>query len=123
MSKSARIYCADAFGFGGWPSVNDLLSAGYEAVIVWSIHVDTDGTRYLNDNKIASGGSYNGAFPFNLPARLAKLRKAGAQIIFSVGAGGTQDFTDIGNLLSGNSAGAGNPVYDKRIAVGSQMGT
>src|SRR4029077_1090971 len=102
MTMSARIYAGDAIGFGGWPAINDLLSAGYNTVILWSVHVDTDGTLYLNDTKLASGGNYNGAFPFNLPARVARLRQAGVEIIFSVGAGGTKDFTNIGNLLNGS---------------------
>ena len=121
MTKSARIYCSDALGFGGWPAVNDLLSAGYEAVIVWSIHVDTNGTLFLNDSVIASGGSYNGAFPFNLPARLAKLRTAGTEIIFSIGAGGTNDFANICNLLNGQPAGPNNPIYDNFKALKDAM--
>ena len=121
MTLSARIYAGGGIGFGGWPAINDLLAAGYNTIIVWSVHVDTDGTLFLNDNKLASGGTYNGAFPFNLPARLARLRNAGMEIIFSVGAGGTSDFTNIGNLLNGNPAGPGNPLYDNFNALKQAM--
>ena len=120
---SARIYASGAIGFGGQAAINDLLSAGYDTVIVWSVHVDTDGTLFLNDNKIVAGGTYSGAFPFNLPARLAQLRKAGIEIIFSVGAGGTSDFTNIGNLLNGQPGQPGNPVYDNFKAVKDAMKT
>ena len=121
MTMSARIYAGDAIGFGGWPAINDLLSAGYNTVILWSVHVDTDGTLYLNDTKLASGGNYDGAFPFNLPARVARLRQAGVEIIFSVGAGGTKDFTNIGNLLNGSPGGPSNPVYDNFKALKDAM--
>ena len=40
---SARIYASGAIAFGGWPAINDLLSAKYNTIIVWSIHVDTEG--------------------------------------------------------------------------------
>jgi hypothetical protein len=120
---SARIFASSAIGFGGQPAINDLLSAGYTTVIVWSVHVDCDGTLYLNDNKIVAGGAYCGAFPFNLPNRLAQLRKAGIEIIFSVGAGGTSDFTNIGNLLNGQPASLGNPIYDNFKALKGAMKT
>src|SRR5262245_52051027 len=121
MTVSTRIYAAGTIGFGGQPAINDLLAAGYNAVIVWSVHVDTDGTLYLNDNKIVAGGTYTGAFPFNLPGRLAQLRQAGMEIIFSVGAGGTSDFTRIGTLLNGQPAGPGNPVYENFKALKQAM--
>jgi len=99
MSVNARIYASGAIAFGGQPAIDDLLSAGYSAVIVWSVHVTTNGTLILNNTQIVSNGVYQEAQPMNLPSRLAQLRKAGIQILFSVGAGGTQDFQSIGNLL------------------------
>jgi hypothetical protein len=120
---SARIFASGAIGFGGQPAINDLLSAGYNTVIVWSVHVDCDGTLYLNDNKVVAGGTYCGAFPFNLPNRLAQLRRARIEVIFSVGAGGTSDFTNIGNLLNGQPASQGNPIYDNFKALKDAMKT
>jgi hypothetical protein len=88
MPASTRIYVSGAFAFGGQPAVDDLLAAGYNTVIVWSVHVAPDGTLILNNTQIVSGGVYQEATPMNLPARLAQLHKAGVEIIFSVGAGG-----------------------------------
>ena len=102
MTASTRIYAGGALAFGGQPAINDLLTASYNTVIVWSVHVTTDGTLILNDTQIVSGGVYKEAEPMDLPARLAQLHKAGVEIIFSVGAGGTSDFTNIATLLNGN---------------------
>jgi len=99
MTASTRIYTGGAIAFGGQPAINDLLNADYSTVIVWSVHVAPDGTLILNDTQIVSGGVYQEAAPMNLPARLAQLHKAGVEIIFSVGAGGTCDFTSISTLL------------------------
>jgi hypothetical protein len=43
MTASTRIYASGAIAFGGQPAINDLLAAAYSTVIVWSIHVDTNG--------------------------------------------------------------------------------
>lgn len=120
MSVNTRIYAGGALAFGGSPAVDDLIGAGYSAVIVWSVHVETDGTLVLNNTQIVSGGVYKEAEPMDLPTRLAQIRKAGIQIIFSVGAGGTQDFQNIGTLLKQGS-GPGTPLYDNFKALKDAM--
>jgi len=121
MATSTRIYISGAFAFGGQPAVNDLLAAGYSTLIVWSVHVHANGDLILNDTQIVSNGVYKEAWPFNLPARLAQLRKAGAEIIFSVGAGENDDFTNIGNLLGGKPGGPGNIIYENFLALKQAM--
>ena len=121
MTASTRIYAGGALAFGGQPAINDLMGAGYNTVIVWSVHVTTDGTLILNDTQIVSNGVYKEAAPMNLPARLAQLRKAGVEIIFSVGAGGTSDFTNIATLLGGKPGGPGNVIYDNFQALKKAM--
>src|SRR5438045_1535388 len=121
MAISTRIYASGAIAFGGQPVINDLLAAGYNTVIVWSVHVAPDGTLFLNDTQIVSGGVYKETQPMNLPARLAQLRKAGIEIIFSVGAGGVCDFTSIGALMGGKSVGSGHVLYDNFQALRQAM--
>src|SRR5690349_7983760 len=121
MTASTRIYAGGAIAFGGQPVINDLLAAGYNSVIVWSVHVAPDGNLILNDTQIVSGGVYQEATPMNLPARLAQLRQAGVEIIFSVGAGGTCDFTTIAALLNGQPGGPGNLIYDNFKALKQAM--
>lgn len=121
MTASTRIYAGGALAFGGQPAVNDLLAAGYSTVIVWSVHVATDGTLILNNTQIVSNGVYKEAEPMDLPAHLAQLRKAGVEIIFSVGAGGTSDFTNIAALLGGKPGGPGNVIYENFKALKKAM--
>ena len=121
MTASTRIYAGGALASGGQPAINDLLAAGYSTVIVWSVHVTANGTLILNDTQIVSGGVYKEAEPMNLPARLAQLHKAGVEIIFSVGAGGTSDFTNIATLLGGKPGGPGNVIYDNFQALKQAM--
>ena len=120
MSIETRIYAGGAFAFGEQPAVDDLI-AGYSAVIVWSVHVQPDGTLVLNDTQFVADGVYAEAQPMNLPARVAQLCKAGITVIFSVGAGGTQDFTNIGRLLGGGVPGSGNILYQNFAALKAAM--
>lgn len=121
MSIHTRIYAGGAIAFGGQPAINNLLDAKYSGIIVWSVHVTPDGTLILNDTQIVSKGVYKESEPMDLPARLAQLYKAGIQIIFSVGAGGTQDFQNIGTLLNGGVPGKGNALYDNFKALKDAM--
>lgn len=121
MAASTRIYAGGAIAFGGQPVINDLRNAGYNTVIVWSVHVAPDGTLILNNTQIVSGGVYKEAEPMNLPPRLAQLRKAGVEIIFSVGAGGTCDFSTIATLLAYKPVGPGNVLYDNFKALKQAM--
>ena len=121
MPIHTRIYAGDAIAFGGQPAIDGLILAGYSSVIVWSVHVDWDGTLFLNDTKIVSSGVYKETDPMDLPSRLARLRKTGVEIIFSVGAGGTHDFQSIEKLLEGGVPGPGNPLYDNFKALKDAM--
>jgi hypothetical protein len=121
MAVHTRIYASGAITFGGQPAIDDLLAANYSAVLVWSVHVDATGTLFLNDTQIVKGGVYQEATPMNLPSRLAQLRKAGMQILFSVGAGGVTDFQSIGNLLGKGGGVPGQPLYDNFLALKNAM--
>jgi hypothetical protein len=121
MSIQTRIYASGALAFGENAAISNLLAAKYSAIIVWSVHVDTAGNLILNDTQFVSNGVYAEAATMNLPARIAQLRKAGMQIIFSVGAGGTTDFTAIQALLKGGVPKAGNPLYDNFKALKDAM--
>ncbi|MBV9381138.1 MAG: hypothetical protein JO242_10755 [Streptosporangiaceae bacterium] len=99
MPVSTRIYIGGSLGFGGQPALDDLKTAGYSTVLVWSLHVQSNGDLQLNDTRIVHDGIYDEAEPLRLPAAVAQLRQAGMEILFSVGSGGSDDFTNIGNLL------------------------
>jgi hypothetical protein len=121
MNASTRIYAGGAIAYGGQPAINDLLAAQYSTVIVWSVHVHSDGSLYLNNDQLVINGVYKEGAQLNLPSRLAQLSKAGVEIIFSVGSGGVDDYTNIGNLLNGKPAQPGNPLYDNFEALRNAM--
>ena len=105
MAVETRIYAGGSIQFGGQPAVDDLISAGYSAVIVWSVHVSAAGDLGLNNTQIVSGGVYHEATLMGLPGHIAQLKKAGITIVFSVGSGGVSDYANIGALLSKDGTG------------------
>jgi hypothetical protein len=118
---STRIYAGGALAFGGKPAIEDLKAAKYSTVIIWSVHVEPNGDLKLNDTGFVSGGVYKEAEPMNLPSTVAQLRAAGIEVLFSVGSGGTEDFTNIAALLKGGIPGPGNPLYDNFNALKRAM--
>jgi hypothetical protein len=121
MNPQPRIYASGAFCFGEAVAVSNLLAAQYSAVILWSLHVNSSGDLIMNNTQIVSNGVYAEAQPMYLPVRLAKLYQKGISVIFSVGAGGTNDFTNIQNLIKQYGTGSGNPLYKNFAALKSAM--
>lgn len=121
MAVQTRIYAGGAFAFGQQNAVTDISNSGYNALIMWSVHVSSTGTLALNNTQIVTNGKYAEADTMNLPARLATLHKAGIQIIFSVGSGGVNDYHHISGLLNGGVPGPGNALYDNFKALKDAM--
>jgi hypothetical protein len=121
MPVSTRIYVGGSLGFGGQPTIDDLKAAAYSTVLVWSVHIEENGDLKLNDTIIVRGGRYNEATPMGLPATVAQLRRAGIEVLFSVGSGGSQDFARIGERLNGGVPGPGNVLYDNFSALKRAM--
>ncbi|HEX9938672.1 MAG TPA: hypothetical protein VGB15_16150 [Longimicrobium sp.] len=134
MAVSTRIYCGGALAFGGPAVIADLKAAGYDTVIVWSVHVNganpcsgQPGDLILNDTRIvtttsAGNPQYAEATPMNLPIHLASLRQGGkVRIIFSVGSGGVSDWTNIQALMGTGVPTSGNVLYDNFKALKDAM--
>lgn len=113
MPVSTRIYIGDALGFGGQPTIDDLIAAGYSTVLPWSVHVgDGTGDLSVNSTRIVSNGRYQEASPLGLPAKIALLRRAGVEVLFSIGSGPpARDFTAIANLIVREGTGPQSKLY------------
>lgn len=138
MTIETAIYAGGAFANGGTPAVNDIINAGYSTLIMWSVHVHSNGDLILNDPTIVSDGKYVDE-TMDLPTRLAAVRNKGVKIGFSVGSGGWQGSDgyhpnmDPWNVLNGmgnaNSepgqdiAGSTNIIYKNFEALLSKMQT
>lgn len=120
-NTQTRIYAGGAFAFGQNGAIEAIETGNYSTLVLWSVHVNTDGNLIFNNTPFVTNGVYSEAQPMNLPSRLAQLKNKGIGIIFSVGAGGTHDFENISKFVQNGVPGPGNPLYDNFNALKQAM--
>lgn len=105
MTPNIALYGNGLFG-RNVPSTNRsqlilLQESGFTTVILWTLHVDTDGTLVYNNTPIAQGGAFVNTFDY-LPDLLAELTLTGSvrNVLFSIGSWGVSDFQNIQKLLT-----------------------
>jgi hypothetical protein len=79
-----------------------LQASGFTTVILWTLHVDADGTLVYNNTVIARDGVFADTFDY-LPGLVDQLTASGSSVqnvLFSIGSGGVNDFTNIKALLA-----------------------
>jgi hypothetical protein len=80
-----------------------LAESGFTTVILWTLHVDPDGTLVYNDTVIVRDGVFAATFLY-LPRLVNQLKTAPGSsvktVLFCVGSGGVDDFKNIQSLLA-----------------------
>lgn len=104
--------------FGGGPfnngprTVKKFKNAGFDTIMLWSVHVHEDGTLYLNDLKVCQNGKFVGSS--TMKEGWESLKKAPTtvkRIELSVGAWGTPDFENIAALMERDGTGEDTILY------------
>lgn len=117
-NMTTLIYGGGPFYSGGSAVIDDLKGSGFTTVVAWCIHVDTGGDLIFNNPPaIVSNGRYIGDPGW--PARLADLKQGGSvnRLLFSVGSGGSQDFTNIKQLIQSQGTGPDSMLYQNFKAL------
>lgn len=110
-AADSAVYGGGPFYTGGTAVMNDLRASGFTTVILWSIHVETDGDLILNDFKVVEDGNYVGNADW--PAQLSTLKRAPTsvnRIEVSIGSWGVPDFERVRALIEGTAPGCGTTV-------------
>jgi hypothetical protein len=112
--------------FGGGPFYGNadtvmprMRASGFTTMILWSIHVYSNGDLVLNDVPLFSNGSYVGS-DAAWPSKVASLKTAPTSVTrieFSVGAGGTTDFESIESLIASQGTGPASILYKNFAAL------
>lgn len=104
--------------FGGGPFNNgkrglkDVKEAGWDTIMLWSVHVYDDGTLYLNDLKVAENGEFVGGNTMKEGWKYLKEAPTTIKRIeLSVGAWGTKDFEAICTLMNRDGTGEDTILY------------
>jgi hypothetical protein len=103
-SPNAILYGSGLFG-RNVPATNNMQLAaiqqsGFTTIILWTLHVDADGTLVYNDTVIVRDGEFSPTYLY-LPDLVTQLTSSSSvsNVLFSIGSGGVNDFTNVNNLL------------------------
>lgn len=101
----------------------ELMKSKFTEVIVWSVHVDPDGTLDLNKEfPIVKDGAYIGAKQHpNFANDLRQLRQSGRQVTLGFGAAGSPAFNNIRDLIMKGGARPGGGLRKNFEAVRSDL--
>jgi hypothetical protein len=97
----SAIYGGGPFYVGGQKVMDDLRASGFNTVILWSLHVRTNGDLDYNDTLIVSNGKYVGDPKWG--AQLQTLKKTPTsvnRIEVSVGSADVEDWEHIRDLIT-----------------------
>lgn len=97
---------------GGPPVMDILRESGFTTLIIWSIHIQENGTLFLNDDKIIENGIYVGNSSWS--SSLATLKETPTtikRIECSIGAWGCRDFENIQALVENQGIGSESILY------------
>jgi len=112
MSKTAGAYVTGLFTHHQWtgaPTQAALAASQLTDYVIWSVHVNTQGDLFYNNEHFASGGVVSPSVGPYIKGLIDAGRSAGAlqTVWFSIGAGGVSDFQAIEQIL----ASPGSPAY------------
>lgn len=119
----SAIYGGGPFYSGGTTVIDDLRASGFTTVMLWSVHVQSNGDLYLNDKLIVSNGGYVGDSGW--PSRLTRLRTAPTSVTrieLSVGSAGATDFENIKALINSQGTGSDSILYRNFQALKNATG-
>lgn len=119
----SAVFGGGPFVTGGQAVMDNLRASGFNTIVIWSIHVQTNGDLYINDIKVCSGGQYVGDAAWK--AQWATLKQAPTsvnRIEVSVGAYGCADFENIRTLINANGTGSGTVLYQNFAALKAATG-
>lgn len=122
-AHQAVIYGGGPFYSGGTPVMNSLRNSGFTTVVLWTIHVHSNGDLYFNNTLIVSNGAYVGSAAW--PGQLATLLQAPTsvnRIEVSVGSAGVNDWGTIDQLIASQGTGTGSILYKNFSALRAATG-
>jgi hypothetical protein len=123
IGSRAAIYGGGPFYEDGQAVIDTLRRSGFTTVMLWAIHLRTNGDLFYNDHLIVSNGRYVGDPAW--PGRLRTLRLAPTsvnRIEVSVGSAGPNDWALIASLVKSGGTGPGSILYRNFSALKAATG-
>lgn len=119
----SAIFGGGPFYQGGQSVMNDLKASGFNTVMIWSVHVKTNGDLVINDSLVCSGGAYVGDAAWKTQwATLKQAPTSVKRIEVSIGAWGCADFENIRDLIKAQGTGSDTVLYKNFKALKDATG-
>jgi hypothetical protein len=118
----AGIYGGGPLYSGGSKVIDALRASGMTTIVAWSVHVEPNGDLIFNEKPIISDGKYIGEEGW--PELMASLKQAPTSVtrlLFSVGAGGVDDFHHVKQLIQEHGTGPESILYRNFEALKSTI--
>jgi hypothetical protein len=122
-THQAVIFGGGPFYSGGSTVMNNLRNSGFTTVVLWTIHVHSNGDLYFNDTLVVHNGRYVGrsAWPGQL-ATLLQQPTSVNRIEVSVGSAGVNDWGTIDQLIASQGTGTSSILYKNFSALRAATG-
>jgi hypothetical protein len=111
-SARSAVYGGGPFLSGGQAVIDTVKASGFTTVVLWTIHVHSNGDLFYNDTLVVSNGAFVGDPGW--PGRLASLKQAPTsvnRIEITVGSAGPDDWGAIHTLLDAQGTGSGSILF------------
>ncbi len=84
--------------------LDELQDSGFTTVILWTLHVQSNGDFSYNDNPIVSSGTFNPDYDY-MADLITELKSGGTveKVLFCIGSSDVSDYADLKNLLATES--------------------
>lgn len=103
---------------GGVKGLKTIKESGFNTVMIWSLHVHSDGTLYMNDVQVCKNGKYTGNKNWQAGWQDLKVGETSVtRIELSVGAAGCADFEAIRDLIKRDGTGEDTILYQNVKAL------
>ncbi|WP_160114797.1 discoidin domain-containing protein [Aquimarina sp. AU474] len=122
ISQESAIYAGGPIYNNRNSSINELRNSGYTTVIVWTIHIESNGDLGFNGEfPLVQNGVYVGdqSYP-NFPNDIVLLKTAPTSINrveFGLAAAGSGTFAAVQNFYNSEGFGPGTTLYDNFTAL------
>jgi hypothetical protein len=122
-AHQAVIFGGGPFYSGGTPVMDSLRHSGFTTVVLWTIHVHSNGDLYYNDTLVVHNGRYVGRAAWHRQlATLLQQPTSVSRIEVSVGSAGVNDWGTIDQLISSQGTGTGSILYRNFSALRKATG-
>lgn len=122
-SPISAIFGGGPFVTGGQTVMDQVKASGFNTVIIWSVHPQTNGDLYLNDILVCQNGTYVGKQEWvSAWQSLKNGTTSVTRVELSVGAAGCRDFENIQALINANGTGSNTILYQNLLALKNATG-